>query len=172
MLIAHPNLLERSAMRVVLDTSERVRVVALTGDGGQALSLAHQLQPTVTLLDDRVPAPHGADLVDALAQRSLLVVLTHATERRVLSMMLRAPIRGCLVYDNFEPTDLLGAVHAVAAGLGWLSPTAAAAATWSLRESAVRARAPDVDGSPRLPAGRHDRDSSTPLRTPRAARNA
>jgi len=133
-------------MRAVLEAGEHVWVVALTGDGGEALALAHQLRPTVTLLDDRIPAPGGADLVQAITQRSLVITLTQSTEPRAIYTKLCAPVRGCLVYGHFEPPDLLGAVRAVAAGLGWLSPVAVAAVTATMRESAVRATAPRPDG--------------------------
>lgn len=132
-LVAHPCPHERAAMRAVLDAGERVRVVALTGDGGEVPVLARRLRPTVTLLDDQVPANGGADLVRALARWSQVITLTHTTEPHAINAMLRAPVHGCLVYGNFEPQDLLGAVRAVAAGFGWLSPVAVAAVTASLR---------------------------------------
>jgi DNA-binding NarL/FixJ family response regulator len=46
--------------------------------------------------------------------------------------MLRGPVHGCLVYDHFEPVDMVRAVYAVAGGLGWLSPVAASAAAAAL----------------------------------------
>ncbi|QOC91578.1 response regulator [Micromonospora craniellae] len=134
-LIAHPHPGERSVIRTVLDTGEQIRVVALTGDAGEAVTLADRMRPTVTLLDDRITAPEGTDLVRALARRSPVIALTAATEHRAISTMLRAPFKGCLVYGHHEPADLLGAVRAVAAGLGWLSPVAVAAVAWALRES-------------------------------------
>ncbi|PYC65535.1 hypothetical protein C7C45_28270 [Micromonospora arborensis] len=136
-LLAHPRPTERAAIRAVLDTDDRVRVVAGTGDGGEALALARQLRPTVTLLDDRVPAPDSTDLVDCLARRSLVIAMTDVTEHHAIAAKLCAPVRGCLVYGHFEPADLLGAVRAVANGLAWLSPVAVAAVIWSLRVPAV-----------------------------------
>ncbi|MBM7489478.1 DNA-binding NarL/FixJ family response regulator [Micromonospora luteifusca] len=133
----HPRPTERAAIRAVLDTDDRVHVVACTGDGGEALALARQLRPTVTLLDDRVPAPDSMDLVGSLAQRSLVIAMTSVTEHGAITAKLCAPVRGCLVYGHFEPADLLGAVRAVASGLAWLSPVAVAAVICSLRVPAV-----------------------------------
>ncbi|MFC0527155.1 hypothetical protein [Phytohabitans kaempferiae] len=136
-LVAHPEASERAAIRAVLESGERIRVVALTGDGGEAVSLAHRLRPAVTLLDDQVTAPGNRDLVRALARRSRVILLTGATDRRAIASMLCAPVRGCLVYGHFEAPDLLAAVRAVGAGLGWLSPVAVAAASWELRTRAA-----------------------------------
>lgn len=135
-LIVHPGGFEQATMRGVLDTGERIRIVGLTGDGAEAVRLAHRLRPNVTLLDDRVTSPDGTDLVRALARRSRVLLLTRATDRDAITAKLRTPVRGCLVYDHFEPSDLLRAVSAVAGGLGWLSPVAVAAASWSLRNPA------------------------------------
>ncbi|GGM26038.1 response regulator transcription factor [Micromonospora yangpuensis] len=132
-LIVHPGGSEQTALRTVLDAGERVRVLGLARDGREAVRLAHRLRPTVTLLDDRVTTPEGTDLVRALARRSRVIVLTGSTDRPTITAMLCRPIRGCLVYGQFEPADVLGAVRAVASGLGWLSPVAVAAASWSLR---------------------------------------
>ncbi|BCJ62039.1 response regulator transcription factor [Micromonospora endophytica] len=135
-LIVHAGAPERAALRAMLDTGGRVRVVAATGDGDEAVALAHRLRPTVTLLDDGVTASGHWNLVDALAQRSPVIVMTGATDCPTIASLLRTPVRGCLVHGHFDAAELLGAVSAVAAGLGWLSPTAVAAASWALRTRA------------------------------------
>ncbi|MFY1672091.1 hypothetical protein ACN27G_19320 [Plantactinospora sp. WMMB334] len=172
-LLAHPSAAERAAIRAVLDSADQMRVVALTGDGCEALALARRLRPTVTLLDDRVAAPDGTDLVSALARRSSVIALTGTTEHHVIRAMLCSPVQGCLVYGQFEPADLLGAVRAVAGGLAWLSPVAVAAVIWSLREPALPAKAGPCPEAGRAPsAERHDPGAPAPARIPRAARNA
>ncbi|MEV6810998.1 response regulator [Micromonospora sp. NPDC051296] len=165
-LIAHPDESERAALRAVLDSGERMRVVAVAGDGGEAMALAHRLHPAVTLLDDQVTTPDGQDLVATLARRSRVIILTGATAPRAITSLLRRPVRGCLVYGQFDAADLLGAVRAVAAGLGWLSPVAVAAASWQLRNRAGAAVTLDP------PARGHHTSSSALSRNPRAARRA
>ncbi|MBQ1027853.1 response regulator transcription factor [Micromonospora sp. C95] len=134
-LIVHPDAAERAALGAVLDSGERIRVVTLTDDGDAAVTLAHRQRPAVVLLDERVNAPDNRDLIQALARWSRVIVLTGAAEHSAIRELLCAPVRGCLVYGHFEASDLLGAVRAVAAGLGWLSPVAVAAATWQLRSA-------------------------------------
>ncbi|BCB86523.1 response regulator transcription factor [Phytohabitans suffuscus] len=136
-LIVHPDPRDRAAIRAELVASGRLRVVGVTGDRDEAVALAGRLRPTVSLLDDRVRAP-GTDLVEALARWSLVIVLTDATERDAVVTLLQAPVQGCLVYGHIEPPDLVRAVNAVASGLGWLSPSAAAAVTWAMRASTPR----------------------------------
>jgi DNA-binding NarL/FixJ family response regulator len=131
-LIAHPDEPGRALMRAALETGGQVRVVALAAASGEALTVARQLRPAVTLFDDRLAIPSGADIVAALAGWSRVIVLTGTTDPPTIVAMLRGPVHGCLVYDHFEPVDIARAVYAVAGGLGWLSPVAASAAAAAL----------------------------------------
>jgi DNA-binding NarL/FixJ family response regulator len=132
-MVVHPHALARTEICDVLEACEWVRVTAVAADGRQALKLARRLRPAVTLLDDRVPGPRGTDLVHGLARRSFVVVLTGTVEPQALIATLCRPVRGCLVYGQFRPHDLLDAVQAVAGGSAWLSPVAVAAVTLMLR---------------------------------------
>ncbi|WBB55261.1 hypothetical protein [Verrucosispora sp. WMMD573] len=132
-LIVHPGRAEGAALRAVLDVGEQIRVVARTEDGGTATTLTQRLRPAVILLDDRIATPDYRELVRTLARQSRVIIMTAATECTTITALLRDPVRGCLVYGQFEAADLREAVRAVAAGLGWLSPVAVAAASWQLR---------------------------------------
>ncbi|MBQ1049938.1 hypothetical protein KBX50_15880 [Micromonospora sp. C51] len=132
-LIAHPVPAEGAALGAVLAAGERIRVVARTDDGGTATTLTQRLRPAVILLDDRIATPDYRELVRTLARQSRVIIMTAATECPTITALLRDPVRGCLVYGQFEAADLRAAVRAVAAGLGWLSPVAVAAASWQLR---------------------------------------
>jgi DNA-binding NarL/FixJ family response regulator len=81
------------------------------------------------VIDDRLPG------WQQLARHARIVLLTGETDLRTLGAMLRGPASACLTYDQFEPADLLSAVHAVSDGLAWLSPVAASAAAAAMRES-------------------------------------
>ncbi|PZW02243.1 hypothetical protein SAMN05443287_103619 [Micromonospora phaseoli] len=155
-LIAHPGAAERATLGAALDSDERIRVVAGAGagDSDAAMTLTRQLRPSVVLLDDRVTAPGDRELVRTLARWSQVIILTAATECPAITALLRDPVRGCLVYGQFEAADLRGAVRAVAAGLGWLSPVAVAAASWQLRGGRRTTAATLTNcGDPRGPAG-------------------
>ncbi|WP_173034564.1 response regulator transcription factor [Phytohabitans flavus] len=145
-MVVHPDPHDGAAIRAALGTSRRLRVLGVTGDGDEALALARRLRPTVSLLDDRV-LTSGTDLVAALARWTLVIALTGATERGAIVTLLQAPVQGCLTYGYIEPPDLVRAVHAVADGLGWLSPAAAAAVTWAMREATPLPARPDHPSS-------------------------
>ena len=129
-LVAHPEPEGRAVIRHLL-RCDSVRVVALTGDRAGTVTEAARLLPAVVVLDDRLS---GSDFARALALRSKVVLLTAETDPQVIGRLLRSPASGYLVYDYFDPEDLLPAVHAVAGGLAWLSPLVAAVAAEQMRE--------------------------------------
>ncbi len=139
-LVAHPEPEGRAAIRHLLHC-DGVRVVALTGDRAEMVTEAARLRPAVVVVDERLSGPDGAR---TLALQSKIVLLTAETDPHAIGRLLHGPAFGYLVYDYFDPTDLLPAVRAVAGGLAWLSPPAAAVATAQMRESALPP-APDRD---------------------------
>ncbi|MFI6244350.1 LuxR C-terminal-related transcriptional regulator [Micromonospora sp. NPDC050795] len=124
-LIAHPEPAGRAEMLAHLRGRPPVRVVGVIGNTADATAEAGRLRPAVILIDDRMTTPGR---IEALARWSQVILLTGVTEPHAVAALLHEPARGYLVYGNFEPTDLLGAVHAVAKGLAWLSPIAASSA--------------------------------------------
>jgi len=140
-MIVHPHPEGRAVIRCLLDCDDRVHVVAVTGDGAQATAEAARLRPSVVVADDRLPG------WDRMTPQSRVVLLTGETDPRTIATMLRGPASAYLVYDHFEPADLLDAVCAVADGLAWLSPIAASVAAAAMRESAR----PAAPGRPRNP---------------------
>jgi DNA-binding NarL/FixJ family response regulator len=139
-LVAHPEPEGRGAIRHLLRCAS-VRVVAATGDRTETTTETARLRPAVVVVDERLSGPDGAR---ALALQSRIVLLTAETDPRAIGRLLRGPESGYLVYDHFDPDDLLPAVHAVAAGLAWLSPPVAAVAAAQMREL-TRGPAPEQD---------------------------
>jgi len=133
-LIVDDNPIVRDALRGILAGDETLRVVAEAANGSEALSLARQLRPTVTLLDHRMPIADGLSVVNVLGRHSAVLVLTSDDDPQLIAAMLHQGARGYLVHGEFEPRDLLRAVHEVAGGRGWLSPVAASVAVSMARE--------------------------------------
>ncbi|HWS35972.1 MAG TPA: response regulator transcription factor [Actinoplanes sp.] len=130
-LIAHPEPAARSGLRCHLhDERIGIRVAGTVGGSAETLTEAARLRPAVVLIDERLTTP---DHLATLAAESRVILLTAETDPRAIGALLVGPARGYLVYDNFETADLRNAVLAVAAGLAWLSPLAAAAATAGMR---------------------------------------
>ena len=140
-VIADDNPIVRAALSTYLDASEGIRVVAQASDGTQAVKSARQLRPTICLLDYRMPVADGLSVIEVLAGYCLVLVLTSDDSPELIAAMLRGGARGYLVHGEFDPPELVRAVHAVAAGQGWLSPVAAWVATSVVRDQAAHERA-------------------------------
>ncbi len=166
-LVVDDNVTLRAALRPILESDPEVSVIAEAGNGRAALATARRLRPRVTLLDYRMPIADGLSVVSGLAGYSAVLVLTSSTDPALIAPMLGGGALGYLVHGQFEPLDLVRAVRAVAAGEGWLTPTAASIAATALRESYARQRAAYdraagrrvVSGSAQGAAGLTDRET-------------
>lgn len=146
-LVVDDNPIMRDALRGILAADEGLRVVAEAANGREALALARRLRPAVTLLDHRMPIADGLSVVADLGRHSAVLVLTSTEEPAIITEMLRLGARGYLVHGEFEPHDLVRAVHEVVGGRGWLSPIAASVAASMVRQQPTpeRARPRPVD---------------------------
>jgi DNA-binding NarL/FixJ family response regulator len=140
-LIVDDNPIVRLALRGILEGVDEVGTVAEAADGREALALARRLNPTVSLLDYRMPIADGLFVIGELSRTSSVLVLTSDPDPELVARMLRGGARGYLVHGEFDPAELRRAVLAVAGGHGWLSPVAAAVATASVREQVLREQA-------------------------------
>ncbi len=135
MLVAHPDPDGRAALvHPLLGDETRVGLVAASGNSAEIIAAVASLRPAVVLVDERLAT---AARLASLTRASRVILLTGTEEVRALATMLLGPAHGCLVYGNFEPADLRDAVRAVADGLAWLSPVAAAAAAATMRAGAL-----------------------------------
>jgi len=151
-MVVDDNPIVRAALRGYIDSTDEARVVGEAGDGVDALQLAQRLRPTVILLDNRMPVADGLSVVTALASYGAVLVLTSDESDDLVTRMLQGGAKGYLVHGRFDPPELERAIHAVAAGQGWLPPEAARAAATALRAEATAATTP-VD---RLTDREHD----------------
>lgn len=137
-MIVDDNPIVRAAIRGYLATAEDIQVVGEAADGRTAVTAAQRLHPHVTLLDHRMPIADGLSVVTQLAAHTAILVLTSDTAEDLIAGMLRGGARGYLVHGEFDPPELLRAVHAVASGQGWLSPRGASVTITALRDQATR----------------------------------
>jgi DNA-binding NarL/FixJ family response regulator len=146
-LLVEEDPIVRSAVQGILESSGRVRLVAQAGDGLQALALARQLRPAVTLLDHRIPVAGRLSVLDGLARVCSVLVLTSDPDPELVADTLRGGARGYLVHGQFDPPDLVRAIVAVAQGYSWLSPQAVSVATAALREQVSQAHHWEYDAA-------------------------
>jgi DNA-binding NarL/FixJ family response regulator len=140
--------LMRAGLRSVLSSDETIEVVGEAGDGRVAGQRVRELSPDVVLMDIRMPNLDGISATrEILATRpeAKVVILTTFEEDDYIFGALSAGASGFLL-KRTSPEQLIGALHAVAAGDSLLSPSV----TRRVIERMARQPAPDTSSSERL----------------------
>jgi two-component system, NarL family, response regulator NreC len=123
-LVADDHGVLRKGIRFLLATEPDIKVVAETGDGREAVSLAETLAPDVVILDIAMPSLSGIDAAAQITRRNpkigVVMLSMHSDEEFVLRA-LSAGARGYLLKEAAEP-DLVRAVQVVAGGRRFFSP--------------------------------------------------
>jgi DNA-binding NarL/FixJ family response regulator len=123
-LVVDDQPLVRNGLRMILEGQSDLEVVGEAEDGLQAIGRARDLDPDVILMDMRMPNLDGVEatrrLVDANARARILVLTTFDLDEYVHAA-IRAGATGFLLKD-VQPTDLVAAIHVVAAGNALLAP--------------------------------------------------
>jgi DNA-binding NarL/FixJ family response regulator len=135
--------LMRAGLRSVLSSDASIEVVGEAADGREAVQRARELRPDIVLMDVRMPNVDGiAGTRDVLAASSdvKVVILTTFEEDDYIFGALSAGASGFLL-KRTSPEELIGALHAIAAGDSLLSPSV------TRRVIERMARQPTVDAS-------------------------
>ncbi|HEU0335764.1 MAG TPA: response regulator transcription factor [Gaiellaceae bacterium] len=123
-LVADDQSLVRAGFRMLLAGEQDIEVVAEASNGLEAVDKAARFQPTVVLMDIRMPELDGLQatrrILAADAAARVLVLTTFDLDEYVYEA-LRAGASGFVLKDD-PPEDLLAAIRTVAAGDGLLSP--------------------------------------------------
>ncbi len=126
-LLADDQALVRAGFQALLDAQPDVEVVGEAADGEEAVATVRRERPDVVLMDIRMPGTDGLAATRAIGEDPALaavrvVILTTFELDEYVFEALRSGASGFLVKDT-EPTELLRAVRAVAAGEALLSPS-------------------------------------------------
>jgi DNA-binding NarL/FixJ family response regulator len=125
-VLADDQALIRMGLRLLLDTTEDIKVVAEAQDGGHAVALVREHAPDVVVMDIRMPGVDGLTATQiigrdpSLAQTRVVVLTTYGQDANVFAA-LRAGASGFLLKDA-EPEELLRALRVAARGDALLSP--------------------------------------------------
>ncbi|MCF3960256.1 response regulator [Streptomyces fuscigenes] len=126
-LLADDQELVRTGFRLILQAQQGIEVVGEAADGGQAVRLATELRPDVTLMDVSMPVLDGLEATRRLAGPDVadplrvVVVTTYDLDENVYAA-LRAGACGFLLKDS-GPHFLIEAVQAAAKGDSLLAPS-------------------------------------------------
>ena len=126
-LLADDQALIRAGFRMLLESEPDIEIIAEATNGKEAIEHTIALKPDVVLMDIRMPVSDGLEATRAIAAQPALsdvrvvILTTYETDEYVFEA-LRAGASGFLLKDT-EPTDLIRAIHVVAAGEALLAPS-------------------------------------------------
>ena len=123
-LIADDQSMVRAGFRMLLSGEQDIEVVAEARDGLEAVAKAARFDPTVILMDIRMPELDGLEatrrIIAADAAARILILTTFGLDEYVYEALC-AGASGFVLKDD-PPEQLIAAVHTVAAGDALLSP--------------------------------------------------
>ena len=124
-LIADDQSMVRAGFRMLLSGEEDIEVVAEASNGLEAVSQAARFNPTVVLMDIRMPELDGLEatrrILAADSSARVLILTTFDLDEYVYEA-LRAGASGFVLKDD-PAEQLIAAVRTVAAGEALLSPS-------------------------------------------------
>jgi DNA-binding NarL/FixJ family response regulator len=155
-LIADDQELVRSGFRLILETRPDIEVVGEAANGEQAIVLANELEPHVTLMDIRMPALDGIEAtrqIIASGSKTRILVLTTFDVDEYVYEAIRAGASGFLLKD-VRPADLIDAIRLIADGNALLGPTVT-------RRLLDRFVTPNAQSDPTIISGLTERERET-----------
>ena len=122
-LIADDHPIFRSGLRQVIESDERMSVVAEAEDGASALKLIREHKPDIVVLDINMPGVTGFQVAEAMRTENLsseVVLLTMHSEEAMFTKALSLGVRGYVLKDS-ATTDIVNCLHAVRKGENYTS---------------------------------------------------
>jgi DNA-binding NarL/FixJ family response regulator len=123
-LVADDQSMVRAGFRMLLAGNPDIEVIGEARNGREAVELTARLEPTVVLMDIRMPVLDGLEatrrILDAGAAR--ILILTTFDLDEYIYEALAAGASGFVLKDD-PPEQLITAIRTVAAGEALLSPT-------------------------------------------------
>jgi DNA-binding NarL/FixJ family response regulator len=124
-LVADDQSMVRAGFRMLLAGEEDIEVVAEASNGLEAIEKAARFDPTVVLMDIRMPELDGLEAtrrILAADHNARILILTTFDLDEYVYEALRAGASGFVLKDD-SPEQLIAAIRTVAAGDALLSPT-------------------------------------------------
>src|SRR5438034_7366623 len=124
-LVADDQSMVRAGFRMLLSGEEDIEVVAEASNGLEAVEKAARFEPTVVLMDIRMPELDGLEAarrILAADDAARILILTTFDHDEYVYEALRVGASGFVLKDD-SPEQLIAAIRTVAAGDALLSPT-------------------------------------------------
>ena len=126
-LLADDHTIVRNGVSQILAEQPDIEVVAQAPDGETAVALFQRERPDVSLIDLRMPALDGVQVVEQIRREhpdAVLVILTTFDADDDVERALMAGAKAYLLKD-VSPADLVACVRTVHRGGTWVSPAVA-----------------------------------------------
>ncbi len=108
----------RTGLLSILGLDPAVTVVGEAANGDEAIEVVRRLRPDVTLLDVQMPRRDGVSAAREIAATTAVVMTTFTETPQIVHDAVEAGAVGYLVHGTFEPSELVAAILAAAAGSG------------------------------------------------------
>jgi DNA-binding NarL/FixJ family response regulator len=122
-LIADDHTVVAEGLRHLVEAERDIEVVAVVGDGREAVQQARDTRPDVVLMDLSMPELNGADATRAILERDpqcRVIVLSMYAQREYVRRALKAGAAGYVVKRS-AAKEVVEAIRAVHAGQRYLS---------------------------------------------------
>jgi DNA-binding NarL/FixJ family response regulator len=123
-LLAEDHTVVRQGLRLILDTSDEIKVVGEAENGRQAVTLAKDLKPDIALLDVAMPMLNGLEAIKQLRRDTpaiKVLILSSYDDDRFIDEALAGGASGYLLKHS-AANDLIKAIHEVHQGRTFYSP--------------------------------------------------
>ena len=115
-VIAEDQQMMLGALGSLLNLEEDMEVVGKASNGEQVISLVHQLQPDICIMDIEMPIKSGLDAAEELkGQRCKVIILTTFARTGYFQRALKAGVSGYLLKDS-PSEELANTIRSVMAG--------------------------------------------------------
>lgn len=126
-LIVDDHSLVRQGLKQLIELEEDINVIALAGDGEEAILKAQQLRPDIILLDINMPNINGIQTLRRLKDMDStikVIMLTFHEDREYLFETINLGANGYVLKDA-ESASLIKAIRDVFKGESYIYPTLA-----------------------------------------------
>ena len=126
-LIADDHEVVAEGLKHLIEAQADMQVVAIAGDGREAVRQAEELRPDVVLMDLSMPELNGADATRVLLEQDpgrKVIVLSMYADHEYVRRALKSGALGYVVKRS-AAKDVVGAIRAVHGGQRYISPLVA-----------------------------------------------